>query len=256
VLTEHQLYLRAPLMDRDGGRPAVRAVLLRFLRALARLGYAEADAIALPTERMRRWAMRHGAQREVLRVVPPGVDPGAHPQLRDEPDEPVVVWLGPDEELPTALAAFDILRRAVPDARLVVAGPAPRGDRPERVDFTGPLASRREAFALGRVVVISGRHGAMPYPLIEAMLCGRATVCGDTGGLAAMVGMGALVAPPRDPERLAAVCATLLTDPRRRRELATAARHRARTLFALNGMIDDFRTEYARVAAERVEVPA
>jgi glycosyltransferase involved in cell wall biosynthesis len=251
VLTEHDLYLRAPLMRRDGGRPAVRAILLRFLRSLTRLGYAEAAAIALPTERMRRWAMRHGAGREVLRVVPPGVDPGAYPQLREEPGEPVVVWLGPDGDLPGTLAAFDMLRRTVPDARLVVAGPPPRGARPERVDFTGPVTGRREAYALGRIVVVSGAHDAMPYPLIEAMLCGRPTVCIDNGGLAAMVGMGAMVAPPGDPHRLAAVCASLLADARLRRELATAARHRARTLFTLNAMIEDFRTEYARVADQR-----
>jgi hypothetical protein len=42
----------------------------------------------------------------------------------------------------------------------------------------------------------------MPYPLIEAMLCGRATVCTDGGGLGAMVGMGARVVPPADPGAL------------------------------------------------------
>ncbi|GIH13590.1 DUF3492 domain-containing protein [Rugosimonospora africana] len=251
VLTEHDLYLHAPLIGQSAGRPAVRALLLRFLRALTRLGYAEADAIALPTDRTRRWAMRHGAEREVLRVVPPGVDPREHPQLRDEPADPAVVWFGPEDELPLILAAFGTLRGTVPDARLIVAGPERSLPPGERVTFTGSVTDRRELYPAARVVVISGRCDGMPYPLIESMLRGRATVCTDNGGLAAMAGMGALVVPPADPDRLAAACANLLTDARLRREYGTAARHRARTLFSLGAMLDGFRTEYGRVLAQR-----
>jgi glycosyltransferase involved in cell wall biosynthesis len=252
VLTEHDLYLHAPLIGESAGRPAARALLLRFLRALTRLGYAEAGAIALPTDRTRRWAMRHGAGREVLRVVPPGVDPRDHPQLRSEPAVPAVVWLGPERELPLILRAFATLRGTVPDARLIVAGPSPaRSAAAERVSFTGPVTDLREVYAAARVVVISGRCDGMPYPLIESMLSGRATVCTDTGGLAAMAGMGALVVPPGDPDRLASACASLLAAQRLRREFGTAARHRARTLFSLGVMLDGFRSEYGRVLAQR-----
>ncbi|WP_345627867.1 DUF3492 domain-containing protein [Rugosimonospora acidiphila] len=251
VLTEHGLYLRSPLIEDVGDRPAARAILLRFLRSLTRLGYAEAGAIALPTERMRRWATRQGAERELLRVVPPGVEPRDYPHLREEPPEPVVVWLGPDDELPLILQAFATLLRAVPDARLIVAGSAPPYPTPERITFAGPVADRREAYATARLVVVSGGHASMPYPLIESMLCGRATVCTDNGGLAAMAGMGALVTPPGDPDRLAAACASLLTDARLRRELSSAARRRARTLFTRNAMLDGFREEYARALSGR-----
>jgi glycosyltransferase involved in cell wall biosynthesis len=240
-------------MNRAGARPAVRAVLLRFLRALTRLGYAEAGAIAPPGERMRRWAMHHGAERELIRVVPPGVDPHDHPLIRDEPAEPVLVWVGPDGELPLILQAFTALRRAVPDARLIVIGPTPPDPRPDRVSFTGPVTARRDLYAMGRAVAVSGADDAMPYPLIEAMLCGRATVCTDNGGLAAMVGIGALVVPPGDPARLAAACASVLADGRLRRELATAARSRARTLFSLGSMLDGFRDQYAQALARRPE---
>jgi glycosyltransferase involved in cell wall biosynthesis len=246
VLTEHDLYLHGPLMHRAGGRPAVRAVLLRFLRALTRLGYAEAAAIAPPSERMRRWALHHGASADLLRVVPPGVDPHDYPVLRDEPEEPAVVWVGPESELPMVLPAFAALRRAVPEARLIVIGPAPPGQRPDGVSFTGPVTARRALYGMGRLVAISGAHEAMPYPLIEAMLCGRATICTDNGGLAATVGVGALVVPPGDPARLAAACASVLTDQRLRHELAVAGRDRARTLFSLSAMLDGYRAVYAQ----------
>jgi len=73
VVTEHDAYLRAELVERAGPGGGTR-VLLRFLRALNRLGYAEAAAIIAPSERMRRWALHHDADRRRLRVVPPGVD--------------------------------------------------------------------------------------------------------------------------------------------------------------------------------------
>jgi len=96
------------------------------------------------------------------------------------------------------------------------------------------VTARRALYGMGRLVAISGAHEAMPYPLIEAMLCGRATICTDNGGLAATVGVGALVVPPGDPARLAAACASVLTDQRLRHELAVAGRDRARSLFSLS----------------------
>jgi len=56
------------------------------------------------------------------------------------------------------------------------------------------------------------------------------------------------VVPPDDPARLAAACTTLLTDARLRRELGTAARTRARTLFRLGGMLDRYRELYREAA--------
>jgi glycosyltransferase involved in cell wall biosynthesis len=243
LLTEHDVYL-AGAVD---GPPAVRAVLLRFLRALTRLGYTEAAAIAPPDERMRRWALHHDADRSLITVVPPGVDPNDHPPLREEPAGPVLAWLGEPAELPGVLHAFGLVRASVPDARLIVIGGAPDGPRrPDGVSFSGPVTGYRGLFAKAGVLVISGAHSGMPYPLIEAMLSGRPTVCTENGGLAATVGIGASVVPPDDPVRLAAACVDLLTDGGLRRELGTMARSRARTLFRLSTMLDTYRELYEK----------
>jgi glycosyltransferase involved in cell wall biosynthesis len=246
VVTEHDAYLRAELAERAGPRPGVRAVLLRFLRALNRLGYAEAAAIIAPSERMRRWALHHDADRGRLRVVPPGVDPQDHPRLDDPPDHPVMAWVGPPEELPLLRQAFRTLRETVPDARLVLVGSGPPGPLPDGMSWSGPVPVRPAVFARARVVTISGADEAMPYPLIEAMFSGRPTVCTEHGGLAAAVGIAGLVVPPADPARLAAAWVSLLTDDGLRRQLATSARSRARTLFSLGAMLDGFRSAYSQ----------
>jgi glycosyltransferase involved in cell wall biosynthesis len=250
VLTEHDVYLAGSV----DGPPAVRAVLLRFLRALTRLGYAEAAAIAPPDERMRRWALHHGADRGLVTLIPPGVDPNDHPPLREEPAGPVLAWLGEPAALPGMLHAFGLVRGSVPDARLIVIGSALDGVRaPEGVSFSGPVTGYRGLFAKATVLVISGAHDGMPYPLIEAMLAGRATVCTENGGLAATVGIGASVVPPEDPVRLAAACVDLLTDERLRREIGTMARNRARTLFRLGAMLDGYRELYEKALVSRPE---
>lgn len=259
VVTEHDTYLRADPVERAGRRPGVRAVLLRFLRALTRLGYAEAAAIVAPSERMRRWALHHDADKRRLRVVPPGVDPQDHPRLADPPDTPVVAWVGPPEELPLLRQAFRTLREAVPAARLVVVGSGPPEPLPDGMNWSGPVPTRPVAFAEAQVVTISGADEAMPYPLIEAMFSGRPTVCTEHGGLASAVGIAGLVVPATDPHRLAAAWVSLLSDERLRRELATNARRRARTLFSLGAMLDGFRSAYSRAVtapAGQADAPA
>jgi polysaccharide biosynthesis protein PelF len=267
VLTEHRPYLESPLLDGLGAvdtnrRPAVRAVLLRFLRALARLAYLEAAMIVAPTEPIRRFALDHGVDRDKTTVVPYGVDPHNCPPLRGEPAEPVITWLGPEGELPSMLAALRGIRDATGQpVRLVVAGPAsplaglstgsPTGESSaDTISFLGPVSHRRSAYATGQIVVLSGRDESMPYALIEAMMCGRPTVCVDDGGLAAMVGSDGLTVRPGDPAALAAACGALLGSPDRRRELSAAASQRARRLFNLRAMIDRYREIYENAAAD------
>ena len=100
---------------------------------------------------------------------------------------------------------------------------------------------------------MSGGCARMPYPLMEAMFCGRATVCTDLGDLVATVGAGARVVPPGDPTALAAACVPLLTDPRQRRALGQAAQERARARFRLDTMLDSYREGYEKVAANPPE---
>lgn len=253
VLTEHHTYLDAPLLDHASGLPAVRALLLCFLRALARVAYHEAGAVAAPTEQLRRWALDHGADRDRLVLAPYGVDPYTCTLIRGEPAEPTITWLGPERDLPTMVAALPEIRQARRGVRVLVAGPATAiSDRrhTEAIGFLGPVSHRRSAYANGQIVVLAAGDASMPYALIEAMMCGRPTIVLDDGTLANAVGMGALIVPPDDPHALASAVLTLLGDPARRRQLSVAAGQRARNLFALRGSLDRFREVYERAARD------
>ena len=158
------------------------------------------------------------------------------------------MFLGPDRDAVTMLGAVSTLRAARLDIRLIVAGPADDPARPVPADvyYLGPVSHRRSAYANGQVVVISGRDPAAPYAIVEAMMCGRPTICLDDGTFGPVVGSAAMVVPYDDRARLADACAALLGSPDRRRDMSTAAGRRARSLFALRTTTDAVRLAYER----------
>jgi glycosyltransferase involved in cell wall biosynthesis len=117
------------------------------------------------------------------------------------------------------------------------------------VDFVGPVSSSREAYATGNIVALSSVSEGMPYTVIEAMMCGRATVSTDVGGVAETVGDAGLVVPPGDPAAFAAACVAILRDPARRAALAGAARQRALAHFTLDQMLAAYDHLYEDVRA-------
>jgi glycosyltransferase involved in cell wall biosynthesis len=268
LLTEHGIYLRERYLELGRGMsPGVKAVMLRFYRALSRLGYAEAGLVSSVSRFNQRWELRHGAHPTRVVVVPNGVAPDAYPRLDAEPAEPTIVWVGridPLKDLHTLIRAFAQVRREVPAARLRLAGPVPATGQAyadgchklvadlglyDAVDFVGPVSSSREAYATGNVVALSSVSEGMPYTVIEAMMCGRATVSTDVGGVAETVGDAGLVVPPGDPAAFAAACTAVLTDPVRRAGLAAAARERALAHFTLAQMLTAYDRLYEDVRA-------
>src|SRR5262249_30579442 len=180
VLSEHDTYVDADMLATTAGHPAARAIALRFLRVLARLGYHEATRVAVPTERLRRWATDHGAESRKICVVGYGVDPHSYPRLRYEPAEPIITFLGPERDALTMLDALPRLRAKRRGVRLKMSGwqiTHPAQVPPAEVQFLGPVNHRRSAYAAGQVVVVSARWPSAPYAVIEAMMSGRPTVC-------------------------------------------------------------------------------
>ncbi len=265
VLTEHRVQLRERYLDSAGHTPAVRLLLLRLHRALARLAYAEADLIAPVTAFNRRWEVRLGADPGRIAVIPNGVDPQSYPPLPAEPATPTIVWVGrvdPVKDLHTLIRALGLVRAQVPDARLHLAGPVPAGGEAyarscralvgalgleSAVTFAGPVASSREVFAVGQVVALSSVSEGMPFAVVEAMLSGRPVVGTDTGGVAELVADTGLVVPPRDPAVFAAACVALLSDAGLRRRLAGQARTRALAHYPLYRCLETYRRQYARL---------
>lgn len=197
-------YLRARL------GPSVRAA--RVTSAVSR--FAADDVVA-----------RLGADPTRVLVTPPAVDP-------DPPDlggvagvdgpwflYPAVTW--PHKDHATLLAAFDLVRRSHPEARLVLTGGAgPAEDAvANSVRRTGSSVRRTgrvddvtlDALVRGAVAVaFPSRYEAVGIPLLEAMARGTAVLASDVPGPAATVGAAGRLVPAGDVEAWAAAMVELL----------------------------------------------
>ncbi|MFH8800040.1 GT4 family glycosyltransferase PelF [Streptomyces sp. NPDC017936] len=270
----------APAASSAEPAPVVRALLAAFHGRLAAEVYRQAACVTAGNAHARRWQERCGADRAKLRTVYPGREAARFAEVGDSPDaaDPrTLVWVGrvePAKDLVSLLHAFAEVRREEPGTRLRIIGspggsegqaylghcrmlaaqlfpdeaegPHSVGDNPVSFEETGgpEVPGLAEAYAAGAVVVLSSVVEGFPVGLVEAMLCGRATVSTDVGAVVEVIGGTGLVVPPRNPRALAHACVALLRDSERRARLGAAARARALELFTVERTIEAFHGIY------------
>ncbi|MFF3413265.1 DUF3492 domain-containing protein [Streptomyces sp. NPDC002698] len=279
-------YLAAATLEEA---PAVRALLAAFHGRLATEVYRAAVLVTPGNAHARRWQERCGADRAKLRTVHPGMEAARFADVGEgvrgsrcaDPD--TLVWVGrvePAKDLMSLLHSFAEIRRAEPRTRLrIVGAPAEDpdaaaylahckalaaqlfpdeaegvhavGDNPVSFEEIGgpDIPSLAEAYACGALVVLSSVVEGFPVSLVEAMLCGRATVSTDVGAVVEVIGGTGLVVPPRNPRALAEACVALLRDPERRERLGAAARARALELFTVEQNITAFHGIYLEIVS-------
>ncbi|MFI6641425.1 glycosyltransferase [Streptomyces sp. NPDC050504] len=281
LVTEYGVRVRAHYLSAAGEPGPLRGMLAGFQRRLAAEVYAAADLVTPGNAHARRWQERCGADRAKLRTVYPGMPAERFATVGesgDGGDPDTLVWVGriePAKDLIALLHAFAEVRAEAPGARLRIigapahgpgsatylahcralaerlfpaeaAGPHAVGEDPVSFEAIGDpeVPDAADAYAAGGVVVLSSVVEGFPISLVEAMLCGRATVSTDVGAVVEVIGGTGLVVPPRNPRALADSCLALLRDPERRERLGAAARARALELFTVEQNTAAFRAIY------------
>jgi glycosyltransferase involved in cell wall biosynthesis len=112
------------------------------------------------------------------------------------------------------------------------------------IDFPGWISQEDlpAVYSLADLYLYPSHLEAFPIPVTEAMACGVPVVTSRTNGLLEIAGDGAVLVDPDDPDDIARGAAELLTDPKRRAEVAAA------------GLVRVSRYSWERCARETLEV--
>jgi glycosyltransferase involved in cell wall biosynthesis len=269
VMSEHGIYLRERYLAylNDSAPHPVRVLVLSFFRSLAGAAYLVTDVLAPHSQYNRRWQLHNGADPDRMWTMYNGVEPEEFPAAAGEPDVPTVAFMGrvdPLKDLHTLIRAFALVRREIPEARLRIFGGTPAVNRIyhescqqliEELGLTGAavlegrIGNAVDAYHAGSLVALTSISEGFPYTVVEAMACGRPTVCTNVGGVAEAVGETGIVVPPRDFVAVADACVRLLRDDELRRRLGVEARARVLANFTLRRSLEAYRDVYEGLAA-------
>ena len=119
----------------------------------------------------------------------------------------------------------------------------------DAVTFHDPMPAR-DAFRLGRLVVVPSRAESMPYVVLEAIAAGRPLITTNVGGIPEIFGTesGRLVAPGEIGELANAMAATLAA-PDAARTAAERLKRQIRTTFTVAAMASAIEATYAAARA-------
>jgi glycosyltransferase involved in cell wall biosynthesis len=221
----------------------------RFWKWKVRLALAQADLVLTVSDYSRRTIQEHfGLDRERLRVITEAASLRFKPDGDANQDEPYILYVGgisPNKNLPRLIRAFEKVKGAFPQLRLILAG-----------DHSGDgfkscyeeLTEEIEVCGLGTDVLFTGfvpedelpalYSGALLFafpsldegfglPVLEAMACGTAVVASAGNSLEEVVGDAAVLVNPLDEADIARGLTEVLTDPTRARELRKKSLRRA-----------------------------
>jgi glycosyltransferase involved in cell wall biosynthesis len=200
----------------------------------------------------------------LVRVVHNGVEDSEFTPITHPADATDLVALG---EL-RPVKGFDLLIEAVAQLRAsgrritaTIAGAGPldaelkaQAERlavADQVRFVGHRTAR-EAFAMGRVMVLCSRAESLPYVVLEAAAAGMPIIATRVGGMPEIFGGDAahLIAPD-NAAALAAAIDAALADPVDLRRLAQSVRARTRHEFSAAAMVDGGLAAYREAIAMR-----
>jgi glycosyltransferase involved in cell wall biosynthesis len=187
----------------------------------------------------------------LVRVVHNGVDDSEFAPIIRPADATDLVALGelrPVKGFDLLIDALATLKRSGRRITATIAGAGPldaelkeqarRLALADQVRFVGHRTAR-EAFAMGRIMVLCSRAESLPYVVLEAAAAGMPIIATRVGGMPEIFGSDAahLIAP-ENTAALAAAIAAAMAEPAQLRRLAQSLQARTRHEFSAAAMVD------------------
>jgi glycosyltransferase involved in cell wall biosynthesis len=216
------------------------------VEALQRMTTSQAERVIVLSRIFVELLARRGFSSERVDVIPLGemsyYDTIAKRPRQVEQGPPTLLFIGrilPYKGLDTLLAAFPLVRGAVPDAQLLVLGDGDvRPHRAKLAALSGVTLDNRwvpddqiaEYLRRADVVVVPHHSATQSLAVPAAYAFGKPVVATAVGGIPEQVvhEQTGLLVPPRQPEALASACVRLLRDPAWAKQMGEAGHNLAR----------------------------
>ena len=237
----------------------------RGYRAFNRFALQRARAVVVNCEFLRRHLIDdvHIAEAKI-HICRNGIDLDRFRRAASEP-HPLTIGtvcaLRPEKDVKTLIGAFARVRKNAPDLRLVIVGSgeelailqqyAREAAASEAVHFEPTTPQVAEWLSRMDIFVLPSLNEAFSNALMEAMACGCCPVASQVGGNPELVRPNetGLLFRPGDPESLATVLRTLITQADLRRDLAARAEAFVRTNLSIRAASDRMAEIYESLLA-------
>jgi glycosyltransferase involved in cell wall biosynthesis len=202
--------------------------------------------------------------RAMVRVVRNGVGTAEFESVAVRSDATDIVCVGelrPVKAIDVLIQSLAILKGSGRRVTATIVGEGPDDTKlkaqaerlglAEEVRFVG-FRPAREAFAMGRMLVIPSRAESLPYVVLEAAAAGVPIIATEVGGVPEIFGPHAadLIAPD-DIAALVEAMRAALADPAATHRVAEQVRARVRVEFSLSTMVDGGLAAYREALALR-----
>ena len=209
-----------------------------------------------------------GARRGLKRIVANGISAAEFVPVAPNPDAADFVYVGElraAKGIDTFLDAIALAGKrldAIPRAVLVGSGPdkeilmmqAQKLGIAHRISFPGPMGAR-DAFTLGRIMVVPSRAESLPYIVLEAAGARIPLISTNVGGIPEIFGpYGDRLGPSDDPDGLCRRMLAMLnrSAAERRRDAADLAAY-VEGRFSIRTMVDSVLEGYFEAMARRAQ---
>ncbi|MDE2373472.1 MAG: glycosyltransferase family 4 protein [Hyphomicrobiales bacterium] len=200
----------------------------------------------------------------MVRVVHNGVSEDEFTPIAPAADATDLVCLGelrPVKAFDVLIEALALLKESGRLVSLTIAGEGPLDHElkslakwlgvDDRVRFVG-YRPAREAFAMGRMLVMPSHTESLPYVLLEAAAGGLPILASQVGGIPEIFGsLSTGLVPANNPAALATAIASAIDEPDTIKHAAERVRERVHAEFSLDAMVDGGLAAYREALALR-----
>jgi glycosyltransferase involved in cell wall biosynthesis len=234
-----------------------------FYRALERVLNWRTDLFLFESSYIaEEFRKKIGTPRGLVRIVRNGVGDAEFAPVATRPDATDFVSVGELRSVKgfdVLIAALAMLKRSGRELSATIAGDGPEGLQikaltrqlgvGDQVRFVGHLPAR-EAFAMGRILLVPSRAESLPYVVLEAAAAGLPILATRVGGIPEIFGAEAShLIQADDVTALADALGTALDEPERLRSIAQTLNVRVHGEFSINAMVESGLAAYREAMA-------